>query len=657
MRKLLILLLLTFTISCEDQQIKKECGDFEVNRDGEECDGIDFAGYSCQDFGFYGGKLSCTANCLIDTTGCEVMGMCGDNVIQEAAGEDCDGLTLGGADCESEGYYGGQLTCNSDCRFDYTQCEESGYCGDDIIQTNEDCEGDDLNGNTCQTLGYHGGELLCRTDCKWELTGCVAAGSCGDGIVQTGAGEKCDNFNLGDNTCENKGWWGGILGCSDTCQLEEDSCFDPVKVSAGFLTTCSIDSQGQAWCWGEGMCGQLGDNSTGNPDCYQLFTTGDVNALSVSVDEPVQVYNPDNKIFTDISAGFLHSCAIEATNPSDPTGKVWCWGMNLLLGNSIEAGDATGFSKIPVEVETPAGIKFEKVRIGWSHTCALSTAGDIYCWGDNSYHQLGQGLGALSDFYVIPVKVASTETFIDFDSAAYHNCALNVDNQVFCWGLNNFGQTGTLIGGDNCPMSDEGPSGFNTHCTKSPVKHQDPNLIGFKITVAGGEFDTALATALIGHSCVIGSNHNSSIVDTGVDIWCWGSNHGGQLAKPRMGAEPGGIDYSINSVQVNLPLGINFLTSLDAGYAHTCADGMGFTLCWGLNYTGQLGIGSYSISEDVTFVELPEYQAFRNVSSGYLHTCAMGVGSMWCWGLGDFGQLGVGLKTISNLPYRTVSPE
>lgn len=100
------------------------CGD-NVAEGGEECDGTDFAGASCSSLGYYGGTLACTANCTRDTSSCAAAGRCGDATIQAAQGEECDGDDLGGATCESRGFAGGTLACSPACRFDTSLCGQS----------------------------------------------------------------------------------------------------------------------------------------------------------------------------------------------------------------------------------------------------------------------------------------------------------------------------------------------------------------------------------------------------------------------------------------------------------------------------------------------------------------------------------------------------
>jgi hypothetical protein len=92
--------------------------------------------------------------------------LCGDDLISQ--GEECDGTELGGATCESLGFAKGKLVCVQ-CHYDTTKCTD---CGNEVVDGKEQCDGGDFNDRTCVSLGFTGGTLACNDDCTLSIAGC-----------------------------------------------------------------------------------------------------------------------------------------------------------------------------------------------------------------------------------------------------------------------------------------------------------------------------------------------------------------------------------------------------------------------------------------------------------------------------------------------------
>jgi alpha-tubulin suppressor-like RCC1 family protein len=97
--------------------------------------------------------------------------------------------------------------------------------------------------------------------------------------------------------------------------------------------------------------------------------------------------------FTTIATGGAHTCALNST------GNAYCWGTNA--SGHIGNGTTTS-SNAPVAVTMPTGVTFTSIGAGFKHTCALTTTGTVYCWGENSSGNLGNGTTTDSN---IPVAV------------------------------------------------------------------------------------------------------------------------------------------------------------------------------------------------------------------------------------------------------------
>lgn len=204
-----------------------ECGNGLVE-DSELCDGADLGALTCVSLGFTGGVLACGGDCRPDTSGCEGEA-CGNGQVDLA--EVCDGVDLDGQTCASLGWYGGALACNGDCTFDLAACIEIGRCGDGLLQADrgEQCDGPNLDGQSCTSLGWYGGVLTCATDCSLDLASCAAAGRCGDGLIQAPEGEQCDGAALAGARCRDRGFFGGSLACAASCLYDTTAC-DPSRL-------------------------------------------------------------------------------------------------------------------------------------------------------------------------------------------------------------------------------------------------------------------------------------------------------------------------------------------------------------------------------------------------------------------------------------------
>ena len=200
----------------------------------------------------------------------------------------------------------------------------------------------------------------------------------------------------------------------------------PASVGAGNAHSCALDS-GKAYCWGENDYGQLGDGSTANSSVPVAVHTGGVLA---------------GKTLTQISAGGgggLETCAL------DSTGGAYCWGDNQNGG----LGDgSTANSSVPVAVDTSgvlAGKILTHISVGGDGACALDSAGAAYCWGDNSYGELGDGSTALYSSVPVAVDtggVLAGQTVTQISAGYEDTCALDSTGAAYCWGDNYYWELG-----------------------------------------------------------------------------------------------------------------------------------------------------------------------------------------------------------------------
>ncbi|MFN5929625.1 MAG: RCC1 domain-containing protein, partial [Roseiflexaceae bacterium] len=159
---------------------------------------------------------------------------------------------------------------------------------------------------------------------------------------------------------------------------------------------CALTSAGAAYCWGYNMFGQLGDST------------------NTHMSTPVTVILPAGVTFASISVGQNHTCAITST------GTAYCWGD----GSSGEIGDGTpGHAFAPIPVSMPAGVTFTSITAGVIYTCALTSAGAAYCWGNNYYGQIGDGT-TTDRTTPVAVSMPAGVTFTSITAGVIYTCAL-----------------------------------------------------------------------------------------------------------------------------------------------------------------------------------------------------------------------------------------
>lgn len=350
------------------------------------------------------------------------------------------------------------------------------------------------------------------------------------------------------------------------------------RASAGFFHTCAVTPAGEALCWGSNQYGQLG-------------TTAAVAQCEVFRCSRTPVAVEGGHAFTTVSAGTTRTCGL------DGAGAAWCWGGSQAQGEPGYLGDGTprsGATPVRVAADSP----FVAITAGGA-SCALTASGVAYCWGENFEADVGD---STTQPRLAPVPVAAGALrFRAIAAGRAHVCAITLDDRLYCWGSNRWGQLG--IG--DVPYD---AFGFK-RIYPSPVWRDST----FRAVAAGGA-----------HTCALTTSGRA---------YCWGQNENAQQLGDESGVTHRGVPGPV--------AGGHLFVDVTAGTVATCGlTASGESWCWGSDYFGGLGDGR-EVNGGVGHPVLTRGGPYRAVTVGGSHACGVtSGGELDCWGDGFYGQVG-----------------
>lgn len=551
------------------------------------------------------------------------------------------------------------------------------------------CWGD----NTSGKLGI--GDTAARGDAANEMGSSLPYVVLTSGIetvsaMDLGLHHTCAILSTGDVKC-----WGagtaGKLGLGDTTTRGDASgemgdSLPTVDLGSGRTATsiasgknhnCVVLDNSTVKCWGEGGYGRLGLGDQADRGDGGSEMGDNLPAASLGT----------GRTAAAVSAGELHSCALL----DDDTVK--CWGNNAVgalgLGDASHRGDAANEmgDNLPA-VTLGSGRTAVEISAGSDFTCAILDNATVKCWGENAGGRLGlgdttdRGDGASEMGDNLPaVSLGTGRTATAIAAGSSHACAILDNGTVKCWGANANGQLGlgdTSSRGDGASeMGDDLPTVslgtgrtaiaisartlttcalLDNYTVKCWGSGSDGRLGQGDTTTRGdgaNEMGDNLPAIVIGTPVRVASQQDSTCVErSNASVKCWGTNPAGQLGLGDTASRGDGAN-EMGSYLPTVDLASGFETAiLTAAGNHACAASLaGTAKCWGFNLYGQLGLGDANYRGDgasemgsnLPTVDLGNGAVVVGLSTPGNHSCALlDGGTVKCWGLNDYGQLGLG---------------
>jgi alpha-tubulin suppressor-like RCC1 family protein len=318
-------------------------------------------------------------------------------------------------------------------------------------------------------------------------------------------------------------------------------------------------------------------------------------------------------------------------------GTVWEWGGSA--GTDPPVQESTGANDWVAIAAT-------------RHTVALKSNGTVYAWRNNSYGQLGDGceVGVDCTNSSTPVQVVNSggsaghlTEVVSIAAGELHTVALKSNGTVYAWGYNDSGQLG-----DGCIL----PPSPDADCTDSSTPVQVEDLSTPPPTGTGFLTDVVAIAA--------GKKHTVALKSDGT-VWSWGNNLTGQLADScNIGVDCQNSSYPVQEYSV----ATDWVAIAAQGSWTVALKSNGTVWTWGYNFHGQLGNNNTTNSSipvqvvdpiDPTAAVLTGVVA---IAAGGWHTVALkSNGTVYAWGLNDFGRLGNGTTTNSSIPVQVLDPQ
>lgn len=340
--------------------------------------------------------------------------------------------------------------------------------------------------------------------------------------------------------------YSGGSGRCQTTAVKVAGLSGVVEVSGGRSVACARTGAGEVYCWGSNLSGALGHDPAGDPTCAKAGEPdlGDPQPCSVV---PVRVALPEGVRAAQLAVGAVTACVV--TTEKD----LYCWGANPAGEVAIPIGGSHWQPRKNPNVNGDA----EEVRLnlrneGDATVCVRqSQTGSVRCWGASH----GGALFSPSGSWTCPTgpgcdpdaQVVSGAPADTFGIGAYVGCAVKAGD-LRCWGENRYGQMGN--GGPNTVHEPEVVAGL------PPVAAVSMRLVSTVILAADGgvwalgwadegligngafgsddcplgngqrcENTVKQVPGLSGIAKVVSGNYTMAAIGKTGQLWMWGGNY------------------------------------------------------------------------------------------------------------------------------------
>jgi len=364
-------------------------------------------------------------------------------------------------------------------------------------------------------------------------------------------------------------------------------------VANGRTHTCAITKDDDIRCWGNNWAGQLGAPTS------QTCQLSDCSLV------PIAIQCPAGEVckFRALAAGGDHTCAV------DTNGKAWCWGEDGTFATGQSSlNSLPKYTLRQVPAHTPLGAKVDFIAIDTNigHTCALSAANDIFCWGSNSRGELGWPTNIIQGTPTATM-IMNGNKYKSIVTGDMHSCAIQTNGLLDCWGDNAHfqltgnansailitvnskipmltGKTVTRVAAGQASTCAEN-SDNNTICWGKPSRSAPNSARSQNFVAQFASSTTSLATEI--EDCGLGFQNctQTCLTDSSGELFCrnWvATAPPGQLGVMKKPWTDFGVDYK----------------QVDVGPNHACAlNSERDIYCWGTNEFGQFGTGTFSSTD------------------------------------------------------------